>query len=91
MVKGLKAILDISSRYYSMDSGDYMEIDSIIRMLGHDCTIPYSADEVIDYVYHDKKKKGDLIDIVLVKARGEVEIVPMHIDELRRYLGEYQD
>lgn len=91
VVKGLKAILDISSRYYSMDSGDYMEIDSIIRMLGHDCTIPYSADEVIDYVYHDKKKKGDLIDIVLVKARGEVEIVPMHIDELRRYLGEYQD
>ncbi|MBR7159932.1 MAG: 3-dehydroquinate synthase [Clostridia bacterium] len=91
VVKGLRAILDVSSRYYDMKDSDYTELDSIIRMLGHDCTMPYSVDEVIDYVYRDKKKKGDLIDIVLIKAKGEVEIVSMPIDKVRRYLSEYQD
>lgn len=91
VVKGLKAVLDISSRYYDMNDSDYMHIDSIIRMLGHDCTMPYSVDEVIDYVCHDKKKKGNSIDMVLIQSKGKVEIVSMPIDEVRRYLGEYQD
>lgn len=43
---------------------------------------PYNISELIPYIYHDKKAKGDRIDVVYVDKIGECQIIQMDIRQL---------
>lgn len=45
-----------------------------------------SNDELVKYIYHDKKATGDFINIVFVKQIGSYEFRKIKIEEIKNYL-----
>ena len=90
VVKGLKAVLDIAKLHYDMTDDAYAEILSLITLMGHDTSIEYSIEDILEVVSHDKKKYASTIDMVLPRGIAEVEIVALSLSEFRRYMSEYR-
>lgn len=86
VLKGLNLIIDMSKKYYALDDETYNAMKAIIKHSGIDFSSPYSGDELLKKVTHDKKSDSNGTTFVLLKQKGMPELVKLKNDEIRDLL-----
>ena len=59
---------------------------SLLQAHGLDLTFSASDDRVFEAALHDKKRKGDVIDLVVPRSIGAASLAPTPLEEFRRIL-----
>lgn len=66
----------------------YDRLTELIEKHGMAKTLPFEKSEIVKSALHDKKRKGDMITLVLPKNIGSCELRKISIDEISEYIGE---
>ena len=82
VVKGLAIILGVSAKYYGFTKKEYDRAYEIISCKGHDLSVKYSAEELLEAVKSDKKSDGSGVDAVLIDKNTSARIVRLSFAEL---------
>lgn len=86
VVKGIAYALKLSQKIYDIDQATCDKMQRLLNSCGHDLTCPYSAEQLIDKISHDKKSDGSAIKFVAVKDVGKPQIVKIDYQKLQEYL-----
>ena len=62
------------------------KIETALKRLGLPTECEINADEIIDFMSHDKKKSGDSISVIWVNEIGSYEIRKMTLSELKEVI-----
>ena len=73
VVKGINAIIDLSADFYGFSEEKKQKMKEFLR--GFDCKINFSVEDILNQIKADKKRRGDKIDLILLKDVGKPEIV----------------
>ena len=87
VVKGIAYALKISQAIYGIDQATYDKMQQLLATCGHDLTCPYTAEQLIDKISHDKKGDGTSVNFVTVKDIGKPQIVKIDYKKLQQYLS----
>ena len=87
VVKGIAYALKVSQAIYGLDQTTCDKMQQLLASYGHDLTCPYSAEQLIDKISHDKKGDGNAIKFVTVKDIGKPQIVKIDYRKLQEYLS----
>lgn len=66
---------------------EWDRIVNLLNKLGLPVNTEINPCEGIDIIKKDKKKKGKCIHFILMKGIGEVEVVEISFDELKKFIG----
>lgn len=86
VVKGLAVSLKVSKAIYNLDESKYGKMQQLLTLCGHDTSCPYSAEQLIDKISHDKKGDGKTIKFVAARDVGKTEIVKLNYKQLQEYI-----
>lgn len=86
VVKGLKAVIEISAKYYNLLDGTKNEMLALLNEVGTDSSNPYTKGEIIMNLTHDKKANSDGVNFVLLKGIAEPQIQFLTFDEIGQLL-----
>lgn len=70
-------------------ASDCPDADRILRLLkqfGLPTTIGYPVDDILAYTLSDKKRSGNLVNLIIPKGIGECCIVPTPVENLRSFI-----
>ena len=84
---GLRAVAQIACALGICDAECAAEITGGIKRMGFDTAIPYSAQELTDRIFHDKKRTSDSVAMILPESIGSCVKKSIRIDELGTLLG----
>lgn len=87
VVKGLAFTLKLSQNLYGLAQSKYDEMQQLLTFCGHDVSCPFSAQELINKIAHDKKGDGKTIKFVTVKDIGKPKIITIDYHKLQEYLS----
>jgi 3-dehydroquinate synthase len=62
------------------------KIETALKRLGLPTECEINADEIIDFMSHDKKKSGESISVIWVNEIGSYEIRKMTLSELKEVI-----
>lgn len=82
VAKGLAVCLKASQRLFNLGDGTVNECREIISSCGHDLTVPFSADKIVEKMRSDKKSTGSGVDFVAIKGVDCAEVVRLTFDEI---------
>jgi 3-dehydroquinate synthetase len=84
---GLIAACRVSAAVGPCESGMADRVAAVIRRAGlSDALEPWLRDEVLERIAVDKKRAGDRVDFIVVRAPGDVHVVPLRLPEIRSFL-----
>jgi len=83
---GMGIITDCCYAAGTMDKDTYGRIIGLINSYGLPADDDISPEDAVSGAMNDKKKRGNIISLILVNRIGEAEIVPMTPDEYHDFL-----
>ena len=87
VVKGIAYAVRLSQKIYNLDQATCDKMSALLASCGHDLTCPFSVEQLIDKISHDKKGDGAAIKFVTVKDVGKPQIVKIDYQKLQEYLS----
>lgn len=83
---GLSVISHAAVRYGAMAESDAMRVDTLLERLGFELKLPVPIHNLLREVRLDKKKRDNILRVVMPKAIGECCVVEMPFDEFEKLL-----
>lgn len=65
---------------------DAARIEAILRQFGLPVFTEYTADDLLQFMLSDKKRAGGILHMILPKAIGHCDIVPMPVAQLKSFI-----
>lgn len=87
---GISVMTEISflNNFISADVKE--KVNDILSEYGFDLELKFSAEEVSRIIRNDKKVKGDIIEVVLIRDFGQCFVKSLNLDEFDKMLVEYK-
>lgn len=82
VVKGIKAAIEISAKYYNLPESKKSEMLSLLSEAGIDSCNPYSKELIIQKLRLDKKANSTGVNFVLLKDIGEPNVQFLTFEEI---------
>lgn len=83
---GLALIMEAAAAYGHCTKEDAKAVIEALNENGLYTKCPYTADEMIEVMKRDKKRKGDNLTLILPRKIGECFLQTMTLDEAKKYL-----
>ena len=87
VVKGMAYAIKLSQKIYGFDQETFDKMQQLLTSCGHDLTCPYSAEQLIEKISHDKKGDGTAVKFVTVKDIGKPHVVKIDYPKLQEYIA----
>jgi 3-dehydroquinate synthetase len=83
---GIVLAAKLSQKLSFLPKAEQKMIEEGFNIAGFDVSSPVKMEPLIDIMYRDKKRSGDIINFVLIKKIGETMIHPIHLSDLKDIL-----
>ena len=83
---GLALIMEAAAAYGHCTKADKDAVIEALHANGLYIDCPYKADEMLEVMQRDKKRKGDNLTLILPRKIGECFLQTMTLEEAKRYL-----
>ncbi len=84
--KGIARVIDMSKKYYSLTEEKCREFKRILEYSGESVDIPFSNEEILEQIKHDKKSAKDGVSFLLIKDVGDVRIEKLTLEKIKELL-----
>ncbi len=84
---GLKIILEVSKKHGYIDIDVYNKASEIITKNIESSDCEYRIEDIVDASLTDKKRRGNVMALIMIYGIGDVREVAVEIDRLGEYLG----
>lgn len=85
---GMVMAIHLSVELGMLKKGNDGRLIHLLTQYGLPVTLPVSPERLIHALWHDKKKHGEEIDMVLLSEIGRAELVPVSIKRLKEFLSD---
>lgn len=69
------------------EAGVTKRLRRLLQRYGLPIDVPASAEELLPFIKHDKKRRGQMITLVVVPRPGTCRLVPIALSEAAQYIG----
>ncbi|MBQ7642694.1 MAG: 3-dehydroquinate synthase [Clostridia bacterium] len=91
VAKGIRAIIDLSARFYGFGEQKKREMISLLALGDFDAKIGFSASELAEKILHDKKADGKVVNFVLIRDIGDCRTEKIPVDRVERLLSDCEN
>lgn len=83
---GMAMLTGVTEHMGLTEAGTTERLCKVLRRYGLPTDVQASADDLLRYIGNDKKKRGNRMTLIILKAIGQSELLPVMADELPKYI-----
>ena len=78
--------IDFCGYFRGLDAAVCQQIIQVLETFGLPTSTEFEAEDLYAYTLSDKKRSGGTVKLIVPKALGQCEIVPVSVDALKNWI-----
>lgn len=83
---GMVMLTAVTEKMGITQTGTTARLAQVVKKYGLPCQVAAAADDLLQYISNDKKKRGNQITLIVLQEIGKSKLLPIQADELPKYI-----